>query len=220
MNHSNSATPTGNYQSTAGSPNCYFARLMSPTEVAEATDRQPQRVKDKTRGHWALCGDVSTPMFNLLTEAPAENFPVRLTGFSTSSGGNYCVFTHQVQEHQSRLVVSLQDAPVKPFLESMSQSGKLLFMLGDDRGRQSLLVDCPLKPISFVPLLTMTVAVPLSEQQDTLVELPMVMESMTNPLQVPSMLRGYSVRHVSSSLLLPKILSDEFEALLGRAIGR
>jgi hypothetical protein len=214
-----SATSVGNYQRGNGRENCYFARLMTPADVALATTRQPLEVRQKTEGHWVLCGDVSTPMFSLLSEVLAANFPVRLTAFTTPIGGSYCVFTHQVQRHQSRLVFSLQDTPVKAFLESVSGTGRVTFSLGNDHGNESLLLACPLKPITFLPLLAMTSKVSLVEQSDTLQELPMVMESMLNSLQVPSMLPGYSVMHVSASLLLPAILDEEFRGLLTKAVG-
>ena len=218
--HPISATSAGTYQRGNGRENFYFARLMTPAEVALATTRQPLEVRQRTEGHWVLCGDVSTQMFNLLSEVLAENFPVRLTAFTTPIGGTYCVFTHQVARHQSRLVFSLHDTPVKAFLEYLSGVGSLSFSLGNNHGNQSLLLTCPLKPIVFLPLLAMTSNAATAKQTDTLHELPMLIESMGNPLQVPSMFPGVSVKHVSSSLLLPATLDEDFRGCLTRAVSQ
>jgi hypothetical protein len=197
----------------------YFARLMTPPEVAAATQRQPPEVRQKTEGHWVLCGDVSGPMFKLLKVVSSKQFQTRLTAFNSSSGFAYCVLTHQVERHQHRFLLSLTDPAVQRFLESMTTTGKLTFMLGDDNGNNSLLLESPVQPNLLMPVLAMAPEVNLERQRDALNELPWVQADMGNPLQVPSLLEGYSVQYVSVSLLLPTVFNEQYEAAIYKASG-
>lgn len=210
-------TLTAARNSLNGQSSHYFARLLSPTEVAEATCRQPAQVRRKTDGHWVLCGDVSAPMFDLLKDVSSPHLPTRLTGFNSSGGFGYCVMTHQVLRHQNRFVLSLYDPAVRMFLEAITKSGKLSFMLGNGDGDNALLLECPLKPIEFMPLLAMSSEATLKEQREALQELPILLSTMGNPLQVPSLFSGLSVQHVSVSMLLPRILDEGFRAVLSKA---
>ena len=214
MNSSVSKSSKENHQHISSGDNLYFARLMSPDEVAAATTRQPPKVRELTKGHWVLSGDVSAQMYKLLAEVPKENFGVRLTAFTTPSSGSYCVFTHQVQQHQSRLILSLRDTSTKSLIDSLSSEGRLVFMLGNDYGDDSLLLDCPLKPISYLPLAAMASTVPSASEWELFQELPHVMELMLNPLQVPSLLRSIPVQNVSVSMLLPAILNPDGQVKL------
>lgn len=210
-------TLTGARNSLNGQSSLYFARLMTPTEVAGATSRQPLQVRQKTEGHWVLCGDVSAPMFDLLKDVSSPHLPTRLTGFNSSGGFGYCVMTHQVLRHQNRFVLSLYDPAVRMLLEAITKSAKLSFMLGNDDGDNALLLECPLKPIEFMPLLAMSSEATLKEQRAALHELPILMATMCNPLQVPSLFSGVPVQHVSVSMLLPCILDEGFRAVLSKA---
>jgi hypothetical protein len=184
----------------------YFARLMSPKEVAQATAVQPLQVQQVTAGHWSLCGDVSTPMFNLLREVPAANFPMRLTGFSSSGGYGYCVITQQVQQYQHRFVLCLYDPIVRHFIQSLSNADKLLLSLGNDDGIEALLLVNPLTSGEFLPLLAMSLEADLKGQIEALQELPLVVERIGNPLAVPSMVPGQVVKNVCVSFLLPEFV--------------
>ena len=95
-----------------------FARLMRPSEVAEAIQYQPKNVKVRVAGRWMLCGDVSPIMFSLLKNVSTPNFPTRVTGFHSPEGRGYGVLTHQVNGHglQSRFVLCLSDPKVREFL--------------------------------------------------------------------------------------------------------
>ena len=195
----------------------YLARLMSPAEVADATSHQPLQVRQQTEGRWVLCGDVSAPMFSFLKEAPRRHFPTRLSGFSSSGGNAYCVLTHQVERHQSRLVLPLYDPSVRLFLESMAKSGELAFLLGNDDGEDALLFECPLKSNEFFPLLAMSFEMTFEEQQEAVQELPYLMLTMGDTYQVPSLISGLSVQYVSLSVLLPGILDEGLRAVLSKA---
>ena len=195
----------------------YFARLMTPSEVAHATLRQPLLVRQKTLGHWVLCGDVAAPMFSLLGESNVIELPTRLTCFNTTGGFSYGVITHQVLNHQHRFVLPLYDAAVRVFLESITTTGKMTFMLGNDDGNDSLLIQSPFTPSVFMPVLAMTREFTEDEQLDAIEELPKLAAVMDDLLKVPSLLGNQLVRHVSISLLLPGNLQNVIEKALTRA---
>ncbi len=195
----------------------YFARLMTPSEVAKATRRQPSEVQQKTEGHWVLCGDVSSSMFKRLKTATSQQLPARITGFNSPAGFAYFVLTHQVENYQHRFLLALTDPTVRTFLESMTNAGKLMFMIGDNDGNDSLLLESPLLPNLFVPLLARAPEVNLETQRAALAELPCIQAVMGNPLQVPSLLNGYDVHHVSVSLLMPAALNKQYIDAISKA---
>lgn len=195
----------------------YFARLMTPSQVDEATQRQPPEVRQKTEGHWVLCGDASASMFHLLKSVPAKQFPARLTAFNSPAGFGYFVLTHQVEHYQHRFLLGLTDPVVRIFLESIANAGKMTFMLGDDDGNDALLLENPLLPNMFMPVLAMAPEVNLETQRAALAELPCVQAVLGAPLQVPSLLKGYAVRYVSVSLLLPAALNEHYMAAIHKA---
>jgi hypothetical protein len=174
----------------------YSSRLMCPEEVASATANQPPQVREATKGNWTLSGDVCPEMFALLGTSELTHFPVRLTGFRSSSGMTYGVLTHQIAHFQSRIVLHLSDPRVRQFLEAMAETS-VVFMLGNDGTEQAVLVGSPLQPAMFLPLLAMT-AEPLEDQSEALLEeIPLVMLEMGKPATIPSLTAGRSVHHVS-----------------------
>ncbi|UUZ77422.1 hypothetical protein LP414_09465 [Polaromonas sp. P1(28)-13] len=166
-----------------------FARLMTPEKVTEATRFYPANVQTQVAGHWMLCGDVSAQMFQLLKNVSSHLFPTRVTGFRSSYGFGYGVLTHQVGGHQHRFVLCLSDPPVREFLASTSKD-KVGFMLGDDNQPDALVLDSPMKSSEFLPLLAMCQEGTTEERKEALLELPLVQEAMSNPLQVPSLVAG------------------------------
>lgn len=195
----------------------YFARLMTPQEVADATLRQPPEVQRNTAGHWVLSGDVSTPMFQLLKRVRAKNFPARITCFSSPAGYGYVALTHQVENFQHRFLLSLTDPAVNKFLCSISNTGKVTFMMGNNDGWESILLPNPLLPNTFVPVLAMSPEVNAEAQRAALTELHCAQVVMGDPLQVPSLIEGLSVKHVCVSLLLPEILNEKFKRTVQQA---
>lgn len=199
-------------------PAHYFARLMSPPEVAEATRLQPLEVREKTKGHWVLSGDVAKPMFNLLKKAKRRDVAGRLTGFTSSEGFSYCVLTHQIERFQHRFLLSLSDPAVRKFLDSITTGGQVTFLLGNDEGDDSLLLENPLKPFSFLPVLSMAHPADLEAQRAAMQELPDVQDLTGRPLQIPSIFQQYPVRDVSVSMLLPTIITDLLNDALEKAV--
>lgn len=189
----------------------YFARLMTPQEVAHATLGQPSEVKRSTAGHWVLAGDVSASMFQLLKRIQAKNFPARITCFSSPAGYGYLTLTHQVETFQHRFLLSLTDPAVNKFLCSISNTGKVTFSLGNDDGWESILLPNPLLPHTFVPVLAMAPEVNAEVQSAALTELHCAQVVMGDPIQVPSLIEGLPVKHACVSLLLPEILNEKFK---------
>ena len=210
MNQSSYPNEVAANQFSKGQSSRTFARLMRPSEVAEATKNYPKEVQDRIAGHWLLCGDVSSKMFRLLKAVSTRYFPTRVTGFKSSTGYGYGVFTHQVGGHgiQSRFVMCLSDPRVREFLASMA-TDKVSFMLGNDCQNDALVLECPLNTREINPLLAMSYEATKDEQKEAMWELPLVLEAVTNRLQVPSLFVGQPVRQVDVSFLLPSILDEQ-----------
>lgn len=213
-----SSRPTIDH-SVIGKSSHTFARLMKPSEVAEATEFYPSNVRARVAGHWMLCGDVSAQMFQLLKMVSSHFFPTRVTGFRSSYGFGYGVLTHQVGGHQHRFVLCLSDPPVREFLASIGRD-KVGFMLGDDNQPDALVLESPIKPSEFLPLLAMSQEGTPEERKEALLELPLVQEAMSNPLQVPSLVAGTTVQEVNVSLLLPSILDETLRIAMRNAVAK
>jgi hypothetical protein len=198
----------------------YFARLISPPEVAEATLKQPLEVREKTNGHWVLSGDVTEPIFGLLKAAQRKNVGTRITGFTSSGGFSYLVLTHQVERSQHRFLLSLSDPAVRTLLESISADGKLTFLLGKDDGEDALLLENPWKASAFLPVLAMAPPAGFEVQRAAMKELPDVQDLMGRPNQVPTILQRYAVKEVSVSMLLPSIITNILHGALAKAVGK
>ena len=203
-------------QSRHGKSSQTFARLMSPQKVNEATQFYPTEVRDKVTGHWMLCGDVSSDMFQMLKKVSAEYFPTRVTGFISTCGFAYGVLTHQVGVHQHRFVICLNDPPVREFLASTSKD-EVGFMLGDDNQPDAIVLEGPIKHSEFVPLLALSQEGTTEERTKSLLELPLIKEAMSNPLQIPSLFSGTTVQRVNVSLLLPSILNETLRIAMRNA---
>jgi hypothetical protein len=193
-----------------------FARLMQPKEVNEAIKYYPPEVRIRVGGHWILCGDVSSQMFQLLKKGSSDFYPARLSGFTTDNGNRYAVVTHQIDTHQHRFVLCLSDPPVREFMAATAKD-KVSFMLGDDNQPDALVLESPFKPSQFVPLLATSHSWSVEARKEALLELPLVHAVMANPLQVPTLIPGIPVREVNVSLLLPSILDETLRIAMRNA---
>ena len=196
-----------------------FARLMRPSEVAEATQNQPENVKVRVAGRWVLCGDVSIRMFSRLKNVSTPYFPTRVSGFHSPSGHGYGVVTHQVNGHglQSRFVLCLSDPHVREFLAATATE-QVSFMLGNDNGSDALILDSSLKSNELTPLLAMSREASQQEQKVELLELPLVLEAVTSLSQVPSLYAGQPVRQVNVSFLLPSVLDHTLRVAMRNTV--
>ena len=193
-----------------------FARLMTPEKVNEATKCYPADVRERVAGHWMLCGDVSAQMFQLLKKVSSHHFPTRVSGFISTSGFGYGVLTHQVGVHQHRFVLCLSDPPVRKFLASTSKD-EFGFMLGDDNQPDAIVLEGPIKHSEFMPLLALSQEGTTEERTESLLELPLIKEVMSNPQQIPSLFVGTTVQQVNVSLLLPNILDETLRIAMRNA---
>lgn len=201
----------------SGSCSQYYGRLMTPSEVAQATIEHSVEVRQVTACQWVLCGDVSTQMFRLIQKAPKLLYPMRLSGFGSSHGVAYCAITLQAELHQCRFVLPLYDPSFRSFIEAMTRSENLTLSLGNDGGDEALLLRSPMKPLEYMPVLALSSKATPEEQREALFELPTVQAIMGHQLKIPSLLEGLSVQHVCVSLLLPSILNDCYQDALAKA---
>jgi hypothetical protein len=188
--------------------NLYFAQLVRPLVRAKATACPEIRGRQIVGESWMLCGDVSSEMFARLARTDGAVIPTRLSAFNSNFGGAYGVVTHQMGDHQHRFVLCLYDPEVREFLASATKE-KFGFMLRHYDEMEAVVITSPIKGVEFTPLLAMSVAASVGQQQkEVVMELPMVISAMTNPLQVPSIFRGQTVKEVSVSVLLPSALGS------------
>ena len=132
----------------------YFARLMSPAEVFEATVDQPVAVRGLVNDRWVLCGDVSEQMFSMLQGSTERGFPTRVTGLSTEDGAHYAVISHQIFNWQHRFLLPLYDEYVQAFIK-FAATGRIAYMLGNDGASEAIAFDNIIPAKGFVPVVAM-----------------------------------------------------------------
>lgn len=183
--------------------NLYVARLMSPEEVNGATLVQPEFVRERVRNKWSLCGDVNEKIFELLTKYRGGILPVRITAYRTPAGGAYAVMTHQLDGgFQHRFLLPLYVPQVAKFLAAMDHD-ELLFLLGKNGEIAAVVLECPLTNVQLLPLQGMARSLQHSKMTEVADEFPLVVQTILNVLQVPSLFKGETVHGVSLSVLLP-----------------
>lgn len=193
----------------------YVARLMSPTEVVQATQRHPAPVRSFTQGKWSLCGDVSSKMFRAMESSEDKCFPTRLTCMTTPKGIDFAVISHQAKNFQHRFLLPLFDGSVQGLIQAQARE-ELMFMLANDGSSEALLFanivskDCfervgkRLRP--FTP----------DEQRHASTEMALVSDEVRQPNRIPSLLVDYPVRDVCVSVVMPEVMSEVVEALYDR----
>lgn len=187
--------------------NQYFATLMNPSEVAQATREYPSELQRRVAGKWTVCGDVSPTMFSLMQAEKSEVLQLRLTAFKSGDGFGYAVLTHQIRGHQHRLIMCLYDPPVREFLSAAPSQG-VAFLLGNDDQGNCIILDSPIRPSEFLPLLAVAPAASSEAQHRALGELPDMLTVLAHRLQIPTLHPEYVVTNVSTSLLLPAIFKS------------
>lgn len=194
----------------------YVARLMSPEEVYGATLAQPELVRERVRNKWSLCGDVNDKTFDLLMKQEDGSLPLRITAYKTPAGAPYAVMTHQLAGgFQHRFLLPLYTPRVAKFLAAMEHDG-LGFLLGKNGEMAAVVLNYPLTAIELLPLRGMARALPHSRLSEVTGEFPIVVMTMLNVLQVPSLFQGETVQDVSLSVLVP----DEVRSGWGSGKGK
>ena len=132
MNESNHGSNTGS-----------IGRLMSPSEVREATQGRTD-LPENMKTQWYLCGDVPEDVWNKLISC-ADEAAFRITSFTTPNRTAYVVFTMQIDDAQIRFLLPLGKSRETQFLSDANRSG-VLVSLAKDNSRQALIREFALQP--------------------------------------------------------------------------
>lgn len=212
------------YQSLAGgihlpsAGHLNFARILSPRDATNVAVTYDKNVRDRVRGQWLLCGDVSSKMFARLRDATSQDVGTRMSAFHSPDGVAYAVVTHQVGGLQHRLVVCLYDPPVRELLSAVCAGESVGFLLGNQRAHLAVFVENPHLPIAYAPLLSLAKVKTEDAQDRALYELPNLVATLAEVEKIPSLFRE-PVSDVCSSLLLPERMRVNLATFLNRASG-
>lgn len=193
------------------------ARLMSPEEVAAATQDADVKVKDWHKGLWMLCGDIHRAMFDLLAGITRPTFAARISAFTSTVGFKYGVFTSQAGPHQHRFIFPLWD-PLSTRLVIEMSRGRVGFMLGREYEDPALVVPCTIEPAFVAPLLTMCCTPQAELVPSLLAEMPIAVSTLGQLDSIPSLYEGQTVEEVSASLLMPSAALQVYEELHARPV--
>lgn len=180
------------------------ARIMAPTELTAELAEKLQLRSLLANAGWCICGDMSTRMFDALSQL-GEAPPIRFTGFTGSRGGNFAVITHQIQSCQHRFLLPLYDEKVGGFLRSL-EHGFLQVSLGR-QGQENALVlrgECPWSHV--LPLVEMLQHSSAANALAATVELKEVLAALARFDAIPSNDVGAAVDDLSVSFVLPEEL--------------
>jgi hypothetical protein len=216
MNQSNQTLGASFAQSNLKAPSPhYFARLMSPAEVAEATVEQPEAVRGLIDDRWVLCGDVSEQMFSMLQGSTEKAFPTRVTGLSTKEGAHYAVISHQIFNWQHRFLLPLYDEYVQAFIK-VASTGRIAYLLGNDGASEAIVFDNIVPAKSFFPVVAMCKPMTQEAQEDAMLEMSFIIDELAQPGKIPTLLERQAVKYVSVSAIMPQVLKHVLhEALFG-----
>ena len=179
----------------------YPARVMTPTEVEQATMKYPDRVRRAVLGKWFLCGDLSPGMFDMVRRNLKGDLPARLTAFASPTGVSYGVVSHQFCGYAHRFILPLYEPKASELLHGIGDQ-PLMYMFGRDEDTEALVFPGPFGATAFLPMLAMAHAVEGEQLHDALAELPDVIHTLKQPMHVPS-ISGEQVTRVDVSVLLP-----------------
>jgi hypothetical protein len=193
----------------------YTASILTPEEVADRTERYPEKVRSVVTGNWFLCGDLSEQMFDLVKADWPGDLSIRVTAFASPIGVYYGVLSHQAKGHAHRFVLPLYEPSAGELLKAIQQT-PLMFMLGRDEEVEAMVLPCPLPTRDFAPLLGLCSQPAREQLRDAVAELPNVISVLKEPAQVPTAIHGREVTHVDVSVLLP---TQSLKTVLGLAKG-
>ncbi len=205
------------FSSLPGAPNAvqfrnershYLASLFAPDVVAKATAHIPAELR-KSNGCWALCGDVTTGMYELMKTSGTGVLAMNLAGFSTSSGVSCCALIQQAGSYQHRFLLPLFDPGVRRFIESLAVSESVVFNFGNNGGDDSMVLPCLSSADEFKQVLDEYQPVPLEQALAAVGELAVVQALTGVALLMPSLIPGIPVSHVSVSTVMPIALLDK-----------
>lgn len=189
----------------------YKGRLMSPAEIAKATDRRSPAIYRNLQ-RWTLCGDISPGFFALFQASQLLLVKSeRITGFTSRSGLHFAVFTHQVAGLQHRYLAPLFDAKVASFVRDIAQGAAFGYSLGGEE-EQAMVWPTVLGSRELQPLKFLCESVEEGQEQEVADEYADVLRDVRDPDRVPSLLHGVPVRDVSVSAIPPHDLLERLAA--------
>lgn len=178
------------------------ARLMSPDEVAKATQDRDTKAKDWLKGLWMLCGDIHKGMFDLLAGMAHLKVACRISAFTSPLQYKYGVFTNQAGPHQHRFIFPLWEPTAVQLLQEICRKNAG-FLLSREYEESGLLLPCAVEPAFVSPLLQMCTTPEPGLVEHLLVEMPIAVSTLTQLDSIPSLYEGETVEEVSASLLMP-----------------
>ena len=216
MNQFNQTPGATDAQSNMRTPSPhYFAQLLSPAEVAEATADNLEILQDLTKDRWILGGHVSEQMFSVLQGSSAITHPARLSAISTKDGAQYIVISHQIFNWQHRFLLPLYDERVQSFIKGAT-SGRIAYMLGNDGAREGIVFDDVFTAKKFLPVLQMCKPMSEEAQEEAMLEMSFIIDDLSKPERVASIFEMHPVKYVSVSAIMPQVLTRVLhEALFG-----
>jgi len=207
MNQFNKTPGAADVQSNMRTPSShYFARLLSPAEVVEATANQPAAVQSMTNERWVLCGDTSEQMFSMMQGSSEKTFATRLSGMSTKEGAHYAVISHQIFNCQHRFLLPLYDERVQAFIRDAT-TGRIAYMVGNDGASEAIVFDNLITARSFVPVAAMCKLMDEVAQEDAMLEMSFIIDELSHPGKIPTLLVQHPVKYVSVSAIMPQVLT-------------
>lgn len=108
-----------------------IGRLMSPDDVALATQHHPQTVRERLHGKWFICGDMPELMYQFLYENGVRALATHLSVMASIQGNNYIVMSEQVDDLQHHFLVPLCHPDALPFIEAMRKGNGAASLAND-----------------------------------------------------------------------------------------
>lgn len=129
-------------------------RIMAPREVADAFKSREEALPQELRGCWSICGEATESLFDDALKHHPSKLVFRLSAFTSNSGGNYAVITHQMFARQHRFLLPLWDLDVLTGLKEAA-AGRLNFMLARGAAAEGIVFQSGFKRRDIEPLLEM-----------------------------------------------------------------
>jgi hypothetical protein len=180
----------------------YLGVLMSPPEVAKATNGTPAQLS-RALSRWTLCGDVSPAVFELLqVRQMLTGADERVTAFNSPRGLPYATFSHQVGAFQHRFLLPLFDRRVVQCLEDVCADGDLGYSLAGE-GDQAIVWRSVFGPRDFMPVKALCCTIPEGQEEPVLEEYSTVLREARDPGRIPTIIAGTPVRFASVTAVPP-----------------
>ena len=194
-------------------PPHYIARLMTPVEVSEVTGDILESLQNQTKDRWILCGHVSEQMFSMMQGSSEKTFATRLSGMSTKEGAHYAVISHQIFNCQHRFLLPLYDERVQAFIRDAT-TGRIAYMVGNDGASEAIVFDNLITARSFVPVAAMCKPMDEVAQEDAMLEMSFIIDELSHPGKIPTLLVQHPVKYVSVSAIMPQVLTTVLHDVL------